>query len=110
MNAVYQKSHIVTLPSMYEGVPTALLEAAACGRPLVATDISGCRAIVNDGVNGFLVPLNDPTALALALEKLIVDKELRLQMGESGRRMVLDQFTDSFINDQTFAVYQKLIE
>ena len=110
MNTVYQQSHIVTLPSMYEGVPTALLEAAACGRPLVATNISGCRAIVKNGVNGFLVPLNDPVALATALETLILDKELRQLMGEAGRKLVVDQFTDTYTNERTYAVYRTLMD
>jgi glycosyltransferase involved in cell wall biosynthesis len=60
MREVYRQSHIVTLPSLGEGVPTALLEAAACGRPIVATDVAGCRDVVIHGRNGLLVPPNDP--------------------------------------------------
>jgi glycosyltransferase involved in cell wall biosynthesis len=108
MNAVYQQGHIVTLPSMYEGVPTALLEAASCGKPLVATDIPGCRAIVKDGLNGFLVPVNDPRSLADALEKLIEDPALRQRMGLAGRKLVEEQFTDTSVNERTLAVYQTL--
>ena len=108
MKKVYQQSHIVTLPSMYEGVPTALLEAAACGRPLVATDIPGCRVIVKDGVNGFLVPVQDSQALADALEKLIVDASLREKMGRASRKLVLEQFTDTRVNEATWEVYQQL--
>jgi glycosyltransferase involved in cell wall biosynthesis len=109
MKAVYQQSHIVTLPSMYEGVPTALLEAAACGKPLVATDIPGCRAIVKDGVNGFLVPVHDYQALADVLEKLIIDSSLRQKMGLASRQLVLNQFTDSSVNEATWAVYRELL-
>lgn len=109
MTAVFQQSHIVTLPSMYEGVPTALLEAAACGKPLVATDIPGCRAIVKDGITGLLVPVNDPGSLAGALEKLILDPELRKQMGTAGRKLVEEKFTDTSVNERTQAVYRTLL-
>jgi glycosyltransferase involved in cell wall biosynthesis len=109
MKAVYQQSHIVTLPSMYEGVPTALLEAAACGKPLVATDIPGCRVIVKDGVNGYLVPVHNPQALADALEKLILDSSLRQKMGNASRQIVLEQFTDTSVNEATLAVYHTLL-
>lgn len=108
MKTVFQQSHIVTLPSMYEGVPTALLEAAACGKPLVATDIPGCRAIIKDGVNGFLVPVNNAQALAGALEKLVKDQALRLRMGEAGRQLILEHFTNASVNEKTFAVYLSL--
>jgi len=109
MSAVFQQSHIVTLPSMYEGVPTALLEAAACGKPLVATDIPGCRAIVKDGITGLLVPVNDPLALANALDKLVKDPNLRQRMGTAGRKLVEEQFTDTSVNERTLAVYQALL-
>lgn len=109
MKAVFQQSHIVTLPSMYEGVPTALLEAASCGKPLVATDIPGCRAIVKDGLTGFLVPVNDPIALADALGKLVKDPDLRQKMGTAGRKLVEERFTDTSVNERTQAVYQALL-
>jgi glycosyltransferase involved in cell wall biosynthesis len=110
MNLVYQQGHIVTLPSFYEGVPTALLEAASCGKPLVATDIPGCRAIVKDGENGILVPVNDPGALADALERLAEDPALRQKMGLAGRKLVEEQFTDTSVNERTLAVYQTLMD
>lgn len=110
MHATYAKCHIVTLPTHYgEGVPTSLLEAAACGRPLVATTIPGCQDFVADGYNGFLVPPNDPPALANALEKLVVDPALREQMGLAGRRRVLEKYTNQIVNSATFAVYQDLV-
>ncbi len=109
MKTAFQQSHIVTLPSLYEGVPTALLEAAACGKPLVATDIPGCRAIVKDGINGFLVPVHDHRALADALEKLIIDSSLRQKMGFASRQLVMEQFTDTSVNEATWAVYKELM-
>ncbi len=109
MPAVYQEAHIVTLPSSGEGVPTVLLEAAACGKPLVATDVPGCRDVVADGVNGLLVPPGDPAALAEALEKLIRQPELRKKMGEAGRQLILEKYTSQRVNAATLAVYGQIL-
>jgi glycosyltransferase involved in cell wall biosynthesis len=109
MPEIYNRSHIVTLPTMYgEGVPTTLLEAAACGRPLVATDIPGCRQVVIEGQNGFLVPTNDPHALAEALKRLASDPILRGRMGEASRQLVLKKFTQAQVNARTLQVYQQV--
>jgi len=111
MEAVYHQAHIVALPTMYgEGVPTVLIEAAACARPLVATDIPGCRSIVRHGENGLLIPPNDPFALAQALEQLALDPALRLKMGEAGRKLVLARFDHKHINQATLRVYQEVLE
>ena len=110
MASVYGNCHIVTLPSAYaEGVPTALLEAAASGRPIVTTDAPGCRNVVKEGYNGYLVPPNDPPALADALLRLIEDAPLRQRMGAAGRQMVLEKFTSSQVNAATLEVYQQLL-
>ncbi len=98
MRIAYAASHIVTLPSQGEGLPTTLLEAAACGRPLVATDVPGCRDVVQDGINGFLVPPGDACSLADALERLILDRELRIRMGKAGRLQAETRFSDRSIN------------
>ncbi len=110
MREVYKQSHIVTLPSLGEGVPTALLEAAACGRPIVATDVAGCRDVVVHGRNGLLVPINDPPALSEAFERLILDPELRARMGEAGRQIVLEKYTSSRVNAATLEVYDELLQ
>jgi glycosyltransferase involved in cell wall biosynthesis len=108
MPAIYNHSHIVTLPTMYgEGVPTTLLEAAACGRPLVASDIPGCRDVIEDGVNGYLIPPNDHYALAEALERLVNDPNSRRRMGLAGRQLILDKFSKHKVNAATFDVYQR---
>ena len=110
MPEVYNQSHIVTLPTMYgEGVPTTLLEAAACGRPLVASDIPGCRQVVLDGQNGFLVPPNDPVALAQALKRLIGDATLRGRMGAESRRLVMQKFTHAQVHAATLEVYKSVL-
>ncbi|MBI5944966.1 MAG: glycosyltransferase family 4 protein [Chloroflexi bacterium] len=107
MRSVFAASHIVTLPSLGEGIPTVLLEAAASGRPIVATDVAGCRDVVQDGVNGLLVPPKDPQALANALAALIKDKPLRRKMGAAGRDFIVQRFSDKKINEQTLAVYRQ---
>lgn len=111
MAALFARAHVVTLASQGgEGLPRSLVEAAACGKPIVATDVDGCREVVRDGVNGFLVPPRNPGALASAIERLIGDPALRQAMGLRGRRIVVERFTDETINDQTLAVYRELIE
>jgi glycosyltransferase involved in cell wall biosynthesis len=109
MQDVFARSHIVTLPTSYgEGVPTVLIEGAACGRPLVGSDIPGCRAVIVPGKNGFLVPENDPKALAEAVEGLILNPDLRRTMGNQGRRIFLDKFTDDKVNSALIDVYNYL--
>lgn len=107
MRAVFAACHLVTLPSLGEGIPTVLLEAAACGRPIVATDVAGCRDVVREGVNGLLVPPKDPQALANALIVLLKDSSLRLKMGKAGREFILERFSDKTVNEQTLDVYRQ---
>jgi glycosyltransferase involved in cell wall biosynthesis len=110
MPAVLAQSHIVALPSYREGFPKILLEAGASKRPVVATDVPGCREIVRDGENGFLVPVRDAKALAEALIKLIEDRELRIRMGARGREIVLSGLTSSQIIPQVLSVYGDLLQ
>jgi len=84
-----------------------LAEAGACARPLVATDVPGCREIVQDGVNGFLVPVRDAEALAEALGKLIGDPALRQEMGRRGRELVEAEFCVECIVTETLQVYNQ---
>lgn len=110
MPHVFSKSHIVCLPTTYgEGIPKVLIEAASCSRPIVATDVPGCREIVHNGENGFLVPAKDIDALVLALKKLIVDPRLRNKMGKIGRIMVEKKFSIEHIIQQTLYLYQELL-
>lgn len=107
MPEVFASVHIVCLPTAYgEGVPKVLIEAASCGRPIVATDAPGCREIVVDGKNGILVPIKDTEALAAALCKLLRSPELRDTMGTFGRQLVQDQFSLERVNRETLAVYE----
>lgn len=109
MRAVFAACHVVTLPSLGEGIPTVLLEAAACGRPIVATDVPGCRDVVQHGVNGLLVPPKDPQALAEAVLRLLNDPALRSIMGAEGRRLVVQRFSEHHIHAQTLALYSKVL-
>ena len=110
MAPVYAQAAIVVLPTMYgEGVPTTLLEAAACAKPIVATDIPGCRAVVVHGRNGYLVPPNDPQSLADALAGLVSDPDLRARMGQQGRQLVVDKYTHRLINTATLGVYRRFL-
>jgi glycosyltransferase involved in cell wall biosynthesis len=109
MPGLWASSHIAVLPSFYgEGVPKCLIEAAACGRPIVAAEGPGLREIVRDGENGFLVPPHDPAALADAIARLAGDPALRARMGEAGRRLAETGFGDKQVAAETLAVYQAL--
>lgn len=109
MPDLLRRSDVVVLPTYYpEGTPRILLEAAATGLPLVATEIPGCLGVVRDGVNGFLVPVRDATALAEALERLIGDSALRKRMGRAGRRLVRERFDEEIVLRETLRVYEEL--
>lgn len=109
MPAVLQQANVVCLPSYREGLPKVLLEAASCGRAIVATDVPGCREVVRDGENGFLVPLRSTVELADAIQKLIGNKELRQKMGVSGREIVVNEFSIEKVIKETLSVYDELL-
>jgi glycosyltransferase involved in cell wall biosynthesis len=109
MATVLADAHIVCLPTYYrEGVPRVLIEAAACARPVVTTDMPGCRDIVRHGVNGLLVPPHDVDGLADALEKLIRDRDLRDQFGRAGRRVAEEYFSLDRVMGRMWAAYSGL--
>jgi glycosyltransferase involved in cell wall biosynthesis len=106
MAPVLAKSHIACLPSYYgEGIPKTLIEAAAAGRPIVTTDMPGCREAVTHGENGLLVPPRDPASLAEALATLIDDAALRQRMGAAGRARATRVFGLDRILQQTLDLY-----
>ena len=100
---------IVCLPSYREGLPKALLEAASAGLPIVTTDTPGCREVVDDGVNGFLVPPQNTTLLAERLIELIENPDLRSQFGKAGREKVLNEFTVDKVVEETMSIYRSLL-
>ena len=99
------ESHIACLPSYREGLPKSLIEAASVGRPIVTTDVPGCREVVTHLVNGLLVKPRDAKALASAIEKLADDPKLRKSMGEENRRKAEAQYANEIIINQTQSVY-----
>ena len=106
VHEIYQNSSIVCLPSFYsEGVPKSLIEAAACGKPIVTTDMPGCREIVKNNFNGILVKPKDDISLANALETLINDPDLRIKYGSNGRSLAEKEFGMDDINKMTLSVY-----
>ena len=102
-------SHIACLPSYHEGFPLALVEAAACGRPIVTTNIPGCRDVVADGQSGILVPPRDVPALVTALRRLINDAGLRRSMGRLGRLRVECNMSSTTVNNETVACYERVL-
>lgn len=108
--AVWAETHIAVQPSRGgEGVPKSLLEAGACGRPLVTTDVPGCRDLVTDGVDGLVVPPRDPAALADALAKLAGDPDFRRRLGAAARRTIESQHADTAVAAATLALYRRVL-
>ena len=106
---VWRQAHVAVLPSYREGLPKSLLEAASCARPIVATDVPGCREIVRPGENGILVPVRDARSLADALETLLRDRELRQAMGAKSRALVERLFHQDRVVSETLDVYESLL-
>lgn len=104
---VFQKADIACLPSYREGLPTCLIEAAACGLPIVTTNVPGCREVVKNGVNGLLVPAADAKALAKAIEELVLDKEKRKVFGKESRELAVNVFSEKQIILETMKVYDQ---
>jgi len=101
-----QAAAVVVLASTQgEGIPRALLEGAACGAPMVATDVPGCRDVVVDGENGVLVPPAAPEKLAGAILHLLHDEALRQRMGQAARERVKAVYSDHQVIAQTCAIY-----
>jgi glycosyltransferase involved in cell wall biosynthesis len=109
MPALIQRCHIACLPSYREGVPRFLIEAAACGKPLVATDVPGCREIVRNGSNGTTVMPRDSHALATGLRRLIIDPALRTAYGTASRRLAERTFSMEHSVSTTLSVYNSVL-
>lgn len=101
---------VIALSSRNEGTPTALIEALAAGRPVVATDVGGVRSVVVDGKSGFVVPPADPVALGSALARLLADPELRRRMGTAGRADVATRFGSRPLVDAHRDLYRELTQ
>jgi glycosyltransferase involved in cell wall biosynthesis len=102
--------HVACLPSYREGAPLSLLEAAAAGRPIVTTDVPGCREVVRHDENGLLVPVRNVGALANALERMILDPTLRQRLGACGRERAEREFSTRVVNSRIIATYFDMLE
>lgn len=109
IRSVWAQAHVAVLPSRREGLPKSLLEAAACGRPLIATNVPGCREIARDGVNALLVPMDDAEALARAIETLMKNSDLRLRLGQASRQIVATEYSGTRIGSEIVALYSRLL-
>ncbi len=107
--SVWAQAHVGVLASRREGLPKSLLEAAACGRALIATDVPGCREIARQDVNALLVPVDDPEALAGTIETLMKDDALRHRFAAESRRMAVEEFSSELVGREIVALYSKLL-
>lgn len=109
MDEVLNLASMVVLPSYREGLPKVLLEAAACGKPIISTNVPGCKEIVRHEVNGLLIPPKDEVALAEAIRRLLDNPEFAVQLGKNGREIVQNEFSEALVVEKTFEVYEHLL-
>jgi glycosyltransferase involved in cell wall biosynthesis len=105
IGGLWARSHVAVLPSRREGLPLSLLEASACGRPMIASDVPGCREIVVPEVTGLLVPLDDPNALGRALMTMAADPALRIRMGMAARERAEGRYSTRLITEAIQKLY-----
>lgn len=110
MPKIFSESHIVCLPSYREGVPIALLEAASSEKPIVTTLAPGCREVVSEELNGYLVPVSSPESIAMALAKLLEKPELRKSMGQEGRNIATRKFSRVEIINEVLNIYNQMVD
>lgn len=110
ITTLWRDSHIATLPSHREGLPKSLLEAAACGRPMIAADAPGSREIVIPGQTGLLVPIEDPQTLADAIGELAMSRELRMRYGAAARQLVVGKMSAQAIGAAVVALYEEQLQ
>ena len=109
MVAIYQEAALFAHAAHYEGLPTVLLEALACSRPVVSTAVSGALDVVEDGVNGLLVPARSPETLADAICRLLGDHRLRARLGAAAYRTVQDCYSWQVVGDSYLRCYRALL-
>jgi glycosyltransferase involved in cell wall biosynthesis len=102
---IMAKADVVVLPSYYEGIPRTLLEGAAMGKPLITTNVVGCREVVDEKINGFLVPIKDAGALAQAMMRMIKNPEMLKRMGMAGREKIKREFDEHIVIEKVLKVY-----
>ena len=107
---IFSCTNLVVLPSYREGLPKVLIEAAACGRAIVTTDVPGCRDAIEPKITGLVVPVRDATALANAIEQLLSDARLRQSMGVAGRELAEQEYGIDKVMAAHLKIYQELME
>jgi glycosyltransferase involved in cell wall biosynthesis len=108
ISSLWRRCHFAILPSHREGLPGSLMEAAACGRAMIATDAPGCREIVIDDQTGLLVPIEDPPALAQAIVRLATSPALRTTYGNAARELVVSKLSAKIIGEQIVHLYREM--
>jgi len=109
IRSLWRRCHFAVLPSHREGLPMSLLEAAACGKPMIATDAPGCREIVIDDQTGLLVPIENSKALAQAIARLAGSPQLRERYGQAARQLVVEKLSANIIGNAIVGLYDRLI-
>ena len=110
IRSIWAESHVAVLPSYREGLPKSLLEAMACGRPIITTDAPGCRGLVDEGINGYSVPVRNVSQLADSIKKLIDNPELRRKMGQKAREKVVTEFSADKVHNEFLSLYKELLQ
>ena len=109
MVSIYRDADIVILPSYREGMPKTLLEACAMGKPIITTDAIGCKECVDEGVNGYKIPVKSSVNLAEAIVKLFDSKEIRSEMGKQSRLKAIKEFDQKDVVCKHLELYENLI-
>jgi glycosyltransferase involved in cell wall biosynthesis len=106
----WAQTHVAVLPSRREGLPLSLMEAAACGRAMIASDVPGCREVVLHEQTGLLVPVDDAAALAAAMARFAADQELRAHCATAARNLVVNRFAAEIIGRETVSLYRQSLK
>lgn len=106
---LYQNASILVLPSYYEGLPTTILEAMACGIPVIGTNVYGTAEAISDGQTGLLIPPKAPRQLAEAINELLGDRALQRIMGQNGRQMAIKQYDWNVVTDNIERQYKSVV-
>jgi len=109
ISGLWARAHVAVLPSRREGLPLSLLEAAACGRAMIASDVPGCREIVIQEETGLLFPVDDAPALADAMERLARTPDLRRRYAVAARKLVVEKLSADIVGRQTVELYRRLL-
>ncbi len=111
VQSVIAKFDCIVLPSYREGLSRVLLEAASMAKPIITTDVPGCKDVVSDGLNGYLCKVKDSQDLAQKMEKMInLDKLERLRMGQKGREKIINQFDEKIVIEKYLAAIEEVLE